>query len=332
MIGATVLVTGAGGFIGGAVARALAEQPDLVVHGATRDGRAIADGITACRLDVRDEAGLAATLKGVDAVVHCAVGGRDTTVDGTRLLLRAALAAGVRRIVHFSSIAVYGAQGGAVDETATLVPPVGRGYAHWKAAAEAICREAAADGADVIILRPAIVYGPGSYSWIVQPAQRLLSGNWGALGEVGRGTCNPVHVDDVASACVAAIHAPANPGRAEAFNIAGHETISWSGWYARLNEALGRPTLPEVSPAMWRHRMVTALPWKAAARVLPFARRVAERRLLSAPSRSELALFGLVATYPTQKAASVLGWQDRIGLDEGLNNATAWLQSVGISC
>jgi nucleoside-diphosphate-sugar epimerase len=324
MNGATVLVTGAGGFIGGAVARTMAAHPDLVVRGATRDGRAIGDGITACRLDIRDEAGLTATLKGVDAVVHCAVGDHETTVDGTRLLLRAALAAGVRRIVHFSSIAVYGTQGGAVGETAALVSPVGRGYAHWKAAAEASCREAAVGGADVIILRPAIVYGPGSVSW-------LLGGSWGALGEVGRGTCNAVHVDDVASACVAAIRAPANAGGAEAFNISGHETISWSGWYARLAEALGCADLPEISPSMWRRRMVSALPLKAAARVLPFARRMAERRLLSTPSRSELALFGLVATYPTQKAASGLGWQARIGLDEGLDDAIAWLQSVGLS-
>ncbi len=331
MIGATVLVTGAGGFIGGAVARTMAGQPDLVVRGATRNGRAIGDGVTACRLDIRDEAGLAANLKDVDAVVHCAVGDRETTVDGTRLLLRAALAAGVRRIVHFSSIAVYGTQGGAVGETTPLVSPVGRGYAHWKAATEASCREAAADGADVIILRPAIVYGPGSLMWIEQPAQRLLGGNWGALGDVGRGTCNAVHVHDVAAACVAAVRAPANAGSAEAFNISGDETISWSGWYARLAEALGCPNLPEVSPSMWRRRMLTALPLKAAARVLPFARRMAERRLLSAPSSSELVLFGLVATYPTHKAASGLGWQARIGLDEGLDSAIAWLRSVGIS-
>jgi nucleoside-diphosphate-sugar epimerase len=331
MSGATVLVTGAGGFIGGAVARTMTAQSDVAVRGATRDGRAIGDGITACRLDILDEVALTTALKGVDAVVHCAVGGRETTVDGTRLLLRAALAAGVRRVVHFSSIAVYGTQTGAVDETAALVSPIGRGYAHWKAAAEASCREAAVDGADVIILRPAIVYGPESFSWIVQPAQRLLSGHWGALGEVGRGTCNPVHVHDVASACVAAIHAPANAGSAEAFNISGDETISWSGWYARLAEALGRPNLPEVSPSMWRRRMISALPLKAAARVLPFARRMAEPRLLSAPSRSELVLFDLVATYPAQKAASGLGWQARIGLEEGLANAIAWLQSVGIS-
>jgi nucleoside-diphosphate-sugar epimerase len=331
MIGADILVTGAGGFIGGAVARTLAEQPDLTVRGATRDGRPLGDGIVACRLDICDQAALATALHGVDAVVHCAVGSRETTVDGTRMLLRAALAAGVRRIVHFSSIAVYGTQSGAVAEEAVLVSPAGRGYAHWKAAAEATCREVALAGADVIILRPAIVYGPGSMLWIVVPARRLLSGQWGALGEIGRGTCNAVHVADVAAACLAAIRAPAQPGRAEAFNIAGHETISWSGWYARLAEALGCPPLPAVSPSAWRRRVAAVLPLKALARLLPFTRRMVEGRMLGAPSRSELVLFGLAATYPVHKAASGLGWQPRIGLDEGLANAVAWLRSAGLA-
>jgi nucleoside-diphosphate-sugar epimerase len=327
---AEILVTGAGGFIGNAVARSFRSQSGLAVRGATRDGRPVADGVAPCRLDVRDPTQLAAALDGVDAIVHCAVGDRDTTVDGTRLLLQAARAARIRRVVHFSSIAVYGARTGAVDETAPLESQAGDSYAHWKVAAEAACREAAVAGIDVVILRPAIVYGPGSLMWILRPAQRLLSGRWRGLGDAGRGTCNAVHVDDVASACLAALRAPANTGNGAAFNIAGPDTIDWAGWYARLAAALGCPALRDLSPAGWRRRMQAALPLKALARLLPGAERLFRSRLLAAPAQSELTLFALAATYPTQKAAAQLGWQPRIGLDEGLGDSVAWLRAQGL--
>jgi nucleoside-diphosphate-sugar epimerase len=331
VIKAEILVTGAGGFIGGAVARFLAAQPDLAVRGATRDGRAVADGIAPCKLDVCNAGDLAAALKGVDAVVHCAVGPRQTTVEGTRLLLQAGRTAGVRRVVHFSSIAVYGEQQGAVDENAGLVSATGHGYAHWKVAAEAVCHEAAQVGSDVVILRPAIVYGPGSLQWIIRPAQRLRGGLWGGLGEAGRGTCNAVHVDDVAAACLASIHAPADAAAIQAFNVSGPETISWSGWYARLAAALGYAAPPDLAPSAWRRRVTAGLPFKALAKFVPGAGRLFENRILAAPSPSEITLFGLVATYPTGKAEAALGWQPRIGLDEGLANSVAWLRSAGFA-
>jgi nucleoside-diphosphate-sugar epimerase len=322
-----LLVTGAGGFIGGAVARVLAVPPGAIVRGATRDARSLGAGITPCRLDVREAASLGAALSGVDAVVHCAVGDRDTTVEGTRTLLRVARECGVRRVVHLSSVAVYGGATGAVDEATPLVAPEGQGYAHWKSAAEAVCREAATTGLEIIMLRPAIVYGPGSRSWITLPAERVMSGAWGGLGAAGRGTCNPVHVRDVAEACRAAIHAPVSAA-GDAFNISGAETLSWSGWYDRLAQALGRPALRDLSPAAWRRRMASGLPFKALARVAPAAGRVFQRQILASPARSELALFALQATYPTAKAAARLGWSARIGLDEGLRESIAWFQSI----
>jgi nucleoside-diphosphate-sugar epimerase len=326
-----ILVTGAGGFIGSAVTRLLAADPGFSVRAATRDGRSLGAGVTACKLDVCDERDFAGSLKGVDAVVHCAVGARQTTVEGTRRLLQAAREAGVRRVVHLSSIAVYGEREGAVDEAVAVVSPEGQGYAHWKVAAEAACREAGQAGIEVVILRPAIVYGPGSPQWIVTPAKRLLGGHWGALGDVGRGTCNAVHVDDVAAACLAALRAPAAVAAGQVFNISGHEAVTWNEWYARLASALGCPPLRDVSAAGWRQRMLGALPFKAMGRVSPVAGRIFGARILSGPSPSELRLFALAATYPTEKAAAAIGWEPRIGLDEGLASAVACLRSAGLA-
>jgi nucleoside-diphosphate-sugar epimerase len=275
---------------------------------------------------VRDAASLGASLSGVDAVVHCAVGDRDTTVEGTRTLLLVARQMGVRRVVHLSSVSVYGDAAGVVDEAAALVSAEGQGYAHWKSAAEAICREAAAAGLEIVMLRPAIVYGPGSRLWITLPAERVASGVWGGLGEAGRGICNPVHVRDLAEACRAALHAPVQAG-GEAFNISSQETLSWASWYDRLAAGLGCPALRDVPPAVWRRRALAGLPFKALARVAPASGRLFRRQILASPARSELALFALQAAYPAAKAAARFGWAARTGLDVGLAESIAWFQS-----
>jgi nucleoside-diphosphate-sugar epimerase len=324
-----ILVSGAGGFIGGAVAQTLAADPSVTVRGGTRDGRALGAGIAACQVDVCDQTSLNEALIRADAVVHCAVGDRRTTVEGTTKLLQAAIQARVRRVVHLSSIAVYGSAAGSVDETAALVSPVGRGYAHWKAAAEAACRDAAAAGCEVVMLRPAIVYGPGCEQWITQPARRLLSGDWGGLGELGNGICNPVHVRDVAAACAAAISAP-DMGDCPAFNLSGPESLTWNAWHARLAALLGCPHLAEISASAWRRRTIAALPFKVLAKLRPGAGKLFERFTLAAPAPSELTLFALAATYSIGKAAARLGWQPRIGLAEGLAECLSSLRSNGI--
>ena len=319
-----ILVTGAGGFIGGATARLLAARGDGRIFGATRDGRDLGHGIAARAVDVRDLASLDTALRGVGGVVHCAYGDAATTIGGTNNVLAAAKRAGVRRVVHVSSIAVYADIAGAVPETAPLLPPSGRGYAHWKAAAEAACR--ATDGIEVTMLRPAIVYGPGSVQWVVTPARRLLSGHWPDLGAVGGGNAGLVHVNDVAAACALALTAPV---AGEAFNIVGPETISWREWYARLAASLRVGGLAPASARAWRLRVLAGLPLKIGARLPGFKALGARAALALSPA--ELRLFGVTATYPTAKARALLGWQPAIGLEQGLLDCMTWLRAAGIA-
>ena len=323
-----ILVTGAGGFIGGAIAAHLARQPGIVVHGGTRDGRALGAGIHPARCDVTDAASLGRLVTGFDAIVHCAVGNQAVTVGGTQAVLAAAQSAGVRRVVHLSSVALYGQAEGALDEAHPIVAETIGGYAGWKSAAEAQCRHFAANGLDVAMLRPAIVYGPGSELWVGLPARRLLSGHWGTMGEAGDGICNLVHVDDVATAVLAALQAQGIAG--EAFNVAGPEAITWNDWHRRLGLAIGLKRVPEISPATLRRRAIASLPAKALARLLPPAGRMLRPRLLTAPARSELALFRLRATYPTDKAQRLLGWAPRIDIATGLAGSVAWLHHAGV--
>ncbi len=310
-----VLVTGAGGFIGRHLVQRLSEDPAATVIATTRDGR---DGTR--RLDLRDTAGLQATLSGAGAVVHCAVGDRSVTVDGTRALLAAAAQAGVRRFVHISSVAVYGGASGTVDETRPLVSSTGPGYGAWKVAAEEACL--AQTGLEIIRLRPAIVYGPGSALWTVQLARRIQSGRWGVFGPAGEGTCNPVNVSDVIEAVISALHARDVSGLA--VNISGTEVMSWNQWFKANADALGAPSLRDISPLALKARVLGSLPLKALARLSPG---LAADWLLGAPARSELSLFALRATYPVDLAHDRLGWTPKVGVRDGLQQSAAWLRA-----
>jgi nucleoside-diphosphate-sugar epimerase len=324
----TILVTGAAGFIGRQITRRLAAEPGFFVRAGSRQGHAVGHEAQPVRTDVLDPASLVAAFAGVDAVVHCAVGDRATTIFGTDHVVQAAKQAGVQRIVHLSSIAVYGQAAGKVAENEKLLacPEYGGGYAHWKAGAEAVCRSLS--GPRVVMLRPTIVYGAGSEQWIALPARRILARRWGTMGPAGEGLCNPVHVTDVAEAALAALRADVAHG--EAFNINGPTALTWNGWFNRLAHALGQPELPAIAPAQLYRRSLAAVPVKALLRALPALRGQFEWFLLGAPAASERALFRLQATYPTDKARTSLGWQPRIDLDEGLADAMTGLQMAGM--
>ena len=263
-----------------------------------------------------------ASLRGVDAIVHCAVGGRAVTVDGTAALLRAAAEARVRRFVHLSSAAIYGDAQGIVTEQTVLVSPRGRGYAAWKSAAEQACLDK--HGLEVVRLRPTIVYGPLSTLWLERMARRILSGRWGVLGKRGEGTCNLVHVSDVVTAVAAALTTPEASGAA--FNINGPESLSWNDWFRRLADAVGAPPLRTISPAALRARSIVSLPVKAAARLRPG---LASRWLLGAPAASELALFALSATYPIDAARTALAWKPQVLIAEGLADSRSVAEAAG---
>ncbi|KXK60079.1 epimerase [Micromonospora rosaria] len=160
------VVTGASGMLGGFVLRRLRDE-GLPVHGV--DLRPVAEpGVTASVADVRDRAAMTAAFAGAGAVVHCAAALpsyapqeiHSVIVDGTRTVLTAARDAGVPRVVHVSTTAVYGLP--------TLVPtpeehprePVDT-YGRAKAAAEEVAEEFRDGGLCVPMLRPKTFLGPG---------------------------------------------------------------------------------------------------------------------------------------------------------------------------
>jgi nucleoside-diphosphate-sugar epimerase len=344
-----VLVTGAGGFIGGRVVEALLQDGRYhTVPAVRRWSTAARIGrypVSPVRFDLLDPAGIRAGLEGVESVIHCAVGDREATVDGTRNLLEAALALGVRRVVHLSTIDVYGRATGDVDESVPRTR-TGRAYGDAKIEAEEVCEAFAARGLEVVVLRPTIVYGPFSDSWTVEFGERLARGQWFLPNEACQGTCNLVYVDDLVRAVLLALEAPG--AGAKAYNINGPERPTWQAYVELLNRELGLPDLKPPPPASARTRTRLVEPVRQVVKVAfkrfqgpvlalyrrsRLARAVMKRTeaaLRSVPSPSEYDLYGRRVAFPSVRAEAELGYRPSVTMGEGVRRSAEWLRHEGV--
>ena len=314
-----ILVTGAGGFIGGAVVARLGESGLAVRAGLRRlpDGPAPARDVVGCDLD--DPQSLDHACAGAVAVVHAAGRAVSGMAGQMRNLLAAADRAGIDRIVLFSSIAVYGPAEGRVGEPDA--PPDGAApddpYCLAKRACEAMLRAwvAARPGRRAAILRPGIVYGTGSALWVERPLAALRAGSLGDLGGRGEGVAALIHRDDVAEATRCALAALSGPGPGLlAANLVGPETPSWNGYLAALAASAGLPKPRPLRPGRLALLRALSLPAKALARLrLPVPRAL---RLVPAPG--ELRLFARAARYDTARGRTDLGFRPTVPLAEGL--------------
>jgi nucleoside-diphosphate-sugar epimerase len=234
-----VLVLGATGYIGAHLMKALKQLSWAEPTGASRARANVqTSDVDWLSLDTRDYAALTAGLKGFDAVVNCVAGDRASIAHGAFSLTEAAMAAGCSRIVHLSSMAVYGAAEGLIKEDSPLQQPAGW-YGAAKREAERHMRGFAERGGEVVVLRPGCVFGPGSELWVGRTGRWLKAGRLGDLGEAGDGWSNLVHVDDICQAAIAALRLPIAPGELPIFNLAAPDSPRWNDYFVDLALAIG---------------------------------------------------------------------------------------------
>ncbi|TFY99999.1 NAD-dependent epimerase/dehydratase family protein [Ramlibacter rhizophilus] len=232
-----VLVLGGTGYIGARLVARLAAAGMQPLAASSRGGPGV------LRLDTRDETALSQALGQCDAVVNCVAGSGPAIALGAQVLARALAASECRRLVHFSTMSVYGAQEGLLDEQATLNAGLGW-YGRAKIDAEA--QFARLPEASVTVLRPGCVFGPGSELWVGRIARWLEAGRLGDLGPGGDGWSNLVHVDDVCQAAVLALQAPPHPDQLRTYNLAAPDSPRWNDYFADLALAIGATPLRRV--------------------------------------------------------------------------------------
>lgn len=307
---ARIVVLGADGFVGRRLVAALAAAGQHAVAVARRRGES--PGAERMQADATDAEALRRVLAGAGGAINCVTGNAATIVANARALAVAARATGVP-VVHLSSMAVYGSTTGTADETAEL-----RGDTGWYAAAKAQAERLLAD-AGATVLRPGIIYGPGSVQWSERIARLLRARRLGDLGAAGDGVCNLVHVDDVVAAALAALRVPA--ARGQAFNLGSPDPPTWNDYLLAYARALGAVPLQRIP--RWRLRLeaLLAFPLKVLERI---ARRLHARAAwLPAPiAPSLLHTFGWDLRLDVAKAGRVLGLRWR-PLAQGLADTAA---------
>lgn len=244
-----VFVTGATGFLTGAVARGLLARGDRVRALVRDPSRARGlDGAELVRGDLADAAALEHGMRGADAVVHgaaiYAVGiprSRrpqmfETNVVGAERVLSLAAETGVRRIVHVSTIAVFGnTHGRVVDETHERSGPFTSYYEETKYRAHEIAKRLAARGAPIVIAQPGQTYGPGDHSGFGGVLASFARGRLPLLPFPDLGL-SLVHVEDVSAGIILALVR----GAIGANYPLGGDIVRMRAAFATLARVLGR--------------------------------------------------------------------------------------------
>jgi nucleoside-diphosphate-sugar epimerase len=225
-----VLVLGGSGFIGPRIADALRSSGWANATCAARQPARAPSVTGTIRVDPRDPVGLAKALQGMDAVVNCLVPDEASVADGARCLAAAAASGRCRRVVHLSTMSVYGAVEGVVTEEAALDPSAGW-YARDMCAAEGHLAAYSRQGGEVVMLRKGCIVGPGSEPWVGRIGRLLCARRIGDLGLGGDGWSNLVHVDDVSQAVLSALRMPVRAGAPTAFNLAAPDSPRWNEYF-----------------------------------------------------------------------------------------------------
>jgi nucleoside-diphosphate-sugar epimerase len=324
-----VLVTGANGFIGSALCRALlqagCEVRGLILH-KTDAGVLEQMGVPYTAADICDPATLKEPLSGVQTVFHLAALARDwgpwklfmrINADGARNVLQAAADAGVKRFVHMSTLAVHEFSGHVDADESTPATNRINGYCAAKIVAEQHVHEFQEKGRlETTIIRPgAIIHGPGDTTVFIHLVPYLEQGRMMLINRGRQLTCYS-YVENLVGGMVLAASRPEGVG--ETFILTDDIKITIRELMEAICAAL------EISP-----RFGSSPAWlaRSAGWVLEMLWKLARRPQAPPVHRYRANFAARDFHFSCAKAKKVLGFQPAVPLQKGLNNAVRWYRT-----
>ena len=326
---ADVLITGATGFIGSAVARRLVETGFTVralIRPPSRRSHLADLDLDPCEGDLRDEGSIRSAVRGVRYVFHLAADYRlwarcpdeifNVNVGGTRAIMREALRAGVERVIYTSSVATLALRedGAAADESRSMPEQHAIGaYKRSKIAAEAlVSRMTAEEGLPAVIVNPSAPVGPRDVR--PTPTGRIIveaaSGKVPGFVDTG---LNLVHVDDVAEGQLAALRR----GKIGERYILGGQNVSFASMLGDIAGLVGR------RPPRFRVPHWVVLPVAYGSEAIACVTGREPFATVEGIRMSRHRMF-----FKTTKAEEELGYRSR-PYTEGLKDAVCWFREKG---
>ncbi len=314
-------ITGIGGFIGRRMAERARER-GFRVRGLELDAdaarRAQQAGFETVVGDVNEPAAVRALCTSATVVFHTAAivdeSGdwarfRRVNVEGTRHVAHVARDHGVSRFVHLSSVMVYGFDYPRYVSEDGPLRGEGNPYCQTKIESEDALRALHRAGEfETILIRPGDVYGPGSVPWVVRPLELMRRGLF-LLIDGGRGIMNHVHVDNLIDGIFLALEREAT---GQAFTLTDGAETTFREYFTRLGKLVGRSRFPSLpAPAARLAFAAMARTAKALGR-----KPIAEPEAIRFVTRPH--------PYSIERARSWLGYEPRIGLDEGMAELAGW--------
>jgi nucleoside-diphosphate-sugar epimerase len=318
------LVTGATGFVGGALARRLHRSGWQVIglgRNAEAGKRLEAEGIAFFCCDLADAAAITAACREQEIVFHCAAlsapWGHEAdfhiaNVLGTQNILSGCREHGVGRLVHVSTPSLYFGLTGRmaerinVAEDAPLPPRPANAYVRTKWMAEQLVDQAYQEGLPVITLRPRAIFGPGDTTILPRLLDRLRRGRLLLIGD-GKNLTDLTYIDNVVDALLLCAESPAAT-LGKKYNLSNGEPVLLWEMVRKLCAALGY-TFPS------RRLAFTAAYTLAWGMEMVYAHfpRYPEPPL----TRYTVGVLAHSATLDIGAARRELGYRPRISMDEG---------------
>ncbi|MCW3049277.1 MAG: hypothetical protein JWO74_3561 [Solirubrobacterales bacterium] len=324
----TLLVTGATGFLGSHLTELLlarGERPRVLVPADGAGALAEAE-LEVHTGDICDRASLHEALSGVHCVLHCAARTgpwgpeaeyERTNVRALEALVRTALAAGVRRFVHVSSITVHGNDvRGEADESAPLRAEPNP-YSRSKVAGERLLERMIRDeGAPVTIVRPGWIYGPRDTASFARLAGTIEKRRMIMLGS-GRNHLPLIYVRDAARGILLASEAGQAVGKS--YLLVNDEAVTQRDFVGAIAAELAAPAPTRRIP----YELGVAL-----GAVGEAVGRLTRRRQPPPIMRYGIQLLGGENRFDISRARRELGFSPEVGLAEGVRRSVEWYRGA----